>query len=1155
MATAPQINLRDGSGTTQSLVLTTNREALFLTGTVDTNTVDLQVSVNGGAFVSDSTLVQFDGQDFTVPNPSSYPDGLQLELGDNTILLRAIDIVGSVSATSSAEITRVLQIEGEETLIPTGIKVNRKRNSVDILAAVPTDLTFAGGTRVGDVELEFRGFNFYASTSEGGTTGYYRINENPVTDSTTVEENAADVATNSTEFDPDADYLRILVKTEDEYQQEVTTVLNTRVSIQGLGEVAAQSLRFSSTVEEFTRQEYAYFNHNRAGQTGQINTDLFVDVDDTDPLYYVVAGVYYDPSSGTEFESPYSQEVLGTPLILDTNIKDLPGRTQIQVVLDFISAIQRVNSDISLIPGSTTRDVEIDPFASEAERIWFLVDFVHRSQSFLTLLQIDDANGDGISDAVASSAYKQALKSALGLQSDTAVQQLVDAQFDKLAGNFNKTRLLGRPSVGQAVYYSNTKPTKDVSIASGSVVSTNSDTDNNLPAVRFIVGGTYTVALADIEAYYNYDTRRYEITADIVAETIGTNGNRSAGSIRNTLTPVEGFSVTNTEATVFGTDRESNSDLATRCELALVSVDTGTEGGYSSTAAEQVGIIKSKVVKSGDALMMRDYDDVREKHIGGKVDIWVQGLRERTVTEKFSFSFEVLNDIRCQIVDLTNLIFRVTDSRITVDTPIVEILDDSSLGLGVRNVTSGLDYDLTGVTIVDYNTFQLDTSISQPTTNIDDIITADIRYRSVNQFTFTYQPVRRVTSVVGEASGALNSSTGYDLYKTDDPLLDGESTIATDHLVINQVGGIPTGDTITVNDETHVLVGFEEPLLSIGVNLSTLRVFNADRTVEYDGPSATTPDYDVVEGTATTPPKIVRTTGSTIVSGETVSVDYVHDENFTVTYVINDLLQQLQRTINRRRHITADVLVKQAVLNSVDLETTAQLNPGAKKDKADPAIRSNVSLELNQRLIGQGAAQSDIINAIDSTTGVDFQVLPLAKMGYADGSRKLRESVSSASQRLSALDIGGQQVFILTNALRYPTTDGGGLETEHKGVFQDDIGLTLSESLSVVGQYADQAYIIGAAGAIISGYSDDATLISEGYTTSAAIEAERLARTANHVVLSLSGAGTPSDVPGNHAYTCSYIVRDDTGPHDMTAAAVEFLDLGDFTLTIREVTS
>jgi hypothetical protein len=55
--------------------------------------------------------------------------------------------------------------------------------------------------------------------------------------------------------------------------------------------------------------------------------------------------------------------------------------------------------------------------------------------------------------------------------------------------------------------------------------------------------------------------------------------------------------------------------------------------------------------------MMRDYDDVRKKHIGGKVDIWIQGLRERTVTEQFAFTFQIANDIRCQIIDLAALRF------------------------------------------------------------------------------------------------------------------------------------------------------------------------------------------------------------------------------------------------------------------------------------------------------------------------------------------------------------------------------------------------------------------------------------------------------------------------------------------------------------------
>jgi len=748
------------------------------------------------------------------------------------------------------------------------------------------------------------------------------------------------------------------------------------------------------------------------------------------------------------------------------------------------------------------------------------------------------------------------LKAALGLSTDAAVQQLIDIQFDKLAGNFQRTRLPGRPSVGQVVFYTEVRPTQDIPIASGTVVSTDSDSTNNLPSIRYLVGGTFILIASQADAFYNFSTRRFEITVDIVAETIGEDGNRPAGTIKNVSGSVGGLSVTNTESTVFGTDRESNADLAARAMLGFVSVDTGTEGGYTATAAGQVGIVKTRVVKSGDPLMMRDYDEVRKKHIGGKVDIWVQGLRERTVTERFAFTFDIARDIRCQIIDLPNLIFRVLDSRVTLNTPITEILNNPVQGLGVRNVTQGLDYNLAGVIILDYQTFKLNTAIAQPVTAVNDIITADYRFRSVNLFKFTLQPIRRVVSVVGEASGPLDNTLGFNRDKTDDGLVTGESTIANDYLVINQVGGIPTGATITVNDEHHVVVGFfEEPLGSIGINTATIRVFNQDRSIEYDGPGSITQDFDIVFGTATTPAKIVRTNPSTIVSGQTLSVDYDHDENFTVTYVINDLLQQLQQTVNSRRHITADVLVKQAILNSVELETTVQLTPGSAKDKVDPALRSSVSLELDQKLIGQGTAQSDLINSIDSTTGVDFSVVPLARMGYADGSRKLREGISSTNEHLESLDIGGNRVFILSNALHFPTTDGGGLATEHRGVFQNDEAMVLAASVDTVGQFQNQAYIIGEDGHVITGFSDDATLIAAGFTTAEAIEAERLRRTANHVLLSLSGAGVPPDDPTHHIYAVSYIVRNDVGPHDITAAQVEFLDLGNFTLTIRTSTT
>lgn len=1148
MVAAPQFTTRDGTSTTSSLVLTTNRENIIFQGTVEPNSVDIQVSVNGAAFVSDPTLVTLDGVDFTIPNLSSFPDGLQLAFGNNVIAVRVIDIVGSVSPPATAAVTRVTVIAQAEDNIPTGVRVRRKRDTIDIQAARPAGVVI-GGVDVQD--LDFRGFNFHASTTPGGTSGYFRINEVPITETSTVfEEDTLDIDDRTIVTSNDGPFLRQRTTFEDIFGNELSLVVDTQTDVLDAGD----QLKLTQTLVSRTLTEFIFFNHDRDGGAGIINSDQFVEVEDADPLYYVVSAVYYDPTSGEEFETPFSQEVLGAPLIIDTRIRDLPGRTQLQVVVDFVDAIQRVNEEIALIPGSTTRDVSIDPFSSEAERLWFIVDFVHRSQSFLTLLQVDDANGDGVSDEVFSSAYKQALKAALGFQTDLAVQTLIDTQFDKLAGNLQMSRLPGRPSVGQAVFYSTSKPSQDVNIASGTVVSTDADTDNGLPAVRFNVGGTFLMPAADADAFFNFKTQRYEVIADIVADTIGTDGNRPAGQIKNISGSVSGFQVTNTEATVFGTLRESNNALATRAELAFVSVDAGTEGGYAKSAAGLVGIVKTKIVKSGDALMMRDYDDVRAKHIGGKVDIWIQGLRERTVSERFAFTFEIARDIRCQIVDLTNLIFRVLDDRVTVNTPIDEILNDASKGLGVRNGTAGKDYDLTGVTIIDFETFQVDASIQTFTTFIDDLILADYRFRSLNQFTFTFQPVRRVISVSGESAGALDSSQGFDLFKTDDPLLTGESTIAQDFLRINQVSGVPTGATIQVSDESHVMIGFFlERLQNIGINTTTIRVFSSDRVTEYDGPDTASPDFEIAEGTATTPATIVRSAASTIVSGQTVVVDYEHDENFTVTYVINDLLQQLQQTIAAQRHVTADVLVKQAIANSVEIDTTVQLKRGATKDKTDPAVRSSVSTELNQKLIGEGSAQSDMINAIDSTTGVDFQVLPLARMGHEDGSRKLREGVSSASLRLPTLDIGGNRIFILTGGLQSPTTDGGGLETEHKGVFQDDVAMALSSTLTNVSLLSNQAYIIGAEGAVISGYSDDATIIAEtGITDPSDIVDERLARTANHVVISLSGADDPQDEPDNHVYAASYVVRNDNGPHDITASQVEFIDLGAFVLTFRE---
>jgi hypothetical protein len=1129
------------------LVFTTNQPAVVLTGVVAVNTAAVQVSINDGAYVTDPTLGVLNLQSFTLPSPVAYPGGLPLTDGINTIRVRVIDILGAVSAPATATLTRVRSLDGGLGVeIPSGIRLRRRRGAVDLLTAKPQVLRDVLGTPM-QVAV-FRGFNLYASSTPAGQTGYYKINAALVTTSSTVfeEDVIGQIPEEVSWGDGKNKNLRLVVTEEDEFGTELTRRLDTVVDVSQFFE----RVRFSASIDNYQIREFVPFRHIRGGGPNIINEDQFGTVDDSSPLYYVVTGVYYDPTLGQEVETPYSQEVVGQPLVLDTTIRDLPGRTFLQIVIDYITAVQRVNQTVALIPGSTTRDT-LDPFASEAERLWFLMDFVHRSQSFLTLLAVDDANGDGVSDPVVSSAYKTALRAALGYTSDQATQSLIDQQFDKLAGNVQHPRLPGRAAVGQVVVYTPTKPTKDIVVPAGSFVTADADPANGQGSVRFRIGGSYVLPAAQAEAFYNYDTKRYEIIADVVCETIGETGNRPADSIHG-ISGVSGVFVTNTEATIFGTNIETNAELAARSILAFTSVDTGTEGGYASTVAAQAGILKAKIVKSGDPLMMRDYDDVRGKHIGGKVDIFVQGLRERQVTEVFAFAFEIARDIPCQVVDLGTLTFRVLDSRVTAETPLLEILNNPGQGLGVRNASKGLDYDLTNVQILDYQTFRLDASIPQPVTALDDVVLADYRFRSVDKFYPTLQPVRRVVSVVGEVSGPLAAGGNYKLYKTDDPLITGESTIARYYVSIVQSGGNPSGNQIQVNHEAHVLIGFiQEPLDSVGINSKTIRVFNADRSIEFNGPEDASPDFDIVAGTPTTPIKIVRTAPSAIASGQAVSVDYTKDENFTLTYVINDLLQEVQQVIEKQRHVTADVLVKQAINNPIDIETTIQLLSGATKDRTDPLVRSNVSIELNEKLIGQGIAQSDVINAVDSTSGVDYEIVPLARMAYADGGRRIREMVLSTSVHVSSLDIGGQRAFLLSNPLTSPTTDGGGLDTEHKGVFQDDVALTLSPTLAAVAQAPRQAFIIGSGGAVIVGYSDDATLTALGFATAADRQAERLRRTANHVVVSLVATSIPPDEPGLHVYTVSYVVRGDKGPRDIAAADVEYVELGSLVITYR----
>lgn len=1152
MTTAPRIDYFDGDGDTDSLYVTTNISSVVLTGIVGQNVVDVQINVNGAGWVSDPSLVDLSLPRFTVPNLAAFPAGLSLERGQNVVQLRAVDLSGSVSPPSSATLDVVSQSDLQTVLAPpTGVLLQRNAKSVQVQWSnlSPDEPT---------------GYNVYASTGPGGSgSGYLRVNAEtiPYGSPTSVEELAFDLFASSTTFDnPDSsdpfltaatnfDTVDLLISSDlvaSATGQVVVPVARTRAP---LG--SDPKYRLNVSVQSVRQTSFFSFVHDRNDgiTNGILNNDVFSVVDPEDPLYYVTTAVYFDKATGQLQESRYSAEIPGAPLPLDTTVRGIRIREQSVVVRDYIMEVNEAEPALALIPASTVREVHIEPFGNEIQKAYFLMDFVHRGKSFAAMLQVDDPNMTGTSVPVSDSGYKQNLKSALALSSDAAVQSLIDGSFDSLSANFGVPRLGRRPAQVFQTFFTTSFPTRDLTVAQGAIVSSS----KNSSAPRFVTSGSVTVLASNAQAYYNPNTRRYEVKIQMVAETPGSLGNVPAGELDTVVSGADGLQTVNETAADFGRDRQSNLELSEVASRKLYSLDAGTEGGYEMTAVGTPGLLEVRIVKSGDPDMMRDYDPVRMKHIGGKVDAWVKGTIERTVTETFAFQFSVAKNVRFDVVDAVNLVFRARDSRLSESNPIDEMLYNPSQGLGLRNHsnTPVTEYDLTGVELVDYRTIRLNTSIPQPPTLLDDFVEGDYRYRSNNRFTATVQPVMRVTSVVGEVSGALDPDDGYELYKVQDPLLDGESTIATDYVEITRVDGVPSGNSVPVNGEAHVLIGqFEEPLDSVGVNTFTLRVYSEDRSVEFRGPGLPDPDYLVVAGSQTTPLKIVRSTLSNIQSGTTVSVDYEHDENFAVTYVVNDVLQQLQQRYNKMRHVTADVLAKQSVENRMSVEATIQLAPNADQASTDSQVRTNVTVLTDSKGVGGSVRQSDAVSVMDRPGGVDFIVQPFTRFTLADGAVRVRDGVLSDYVVLPSLSQFSNQVFLLTQALPFDTSDGGGGPTVHHGVYKDELIMAQATSLEDVGTSVNRAWIIGRQGAVIPGYSDDATLLPV-YLTAAAVVEARTRLTANRVVVSLNAGLVPPDVPADHSFSATYVVQGDRGVKDLETSQVEYLTPGDLVLTYR----
>jgi len=1081
-----------------SVVYSTLREEVVLRGNISDYT-EITILFNGTSYTS----VGVDADIEIIGTTWIFPSmgGIDISQGSNSFEITA----SGAGLTDKTIRLDVVSPENEQVTppsAPTNIRIGRSQNAVDIsFDHTDNDVTY---------------YNIYGSTSSGGgLNGYYLINAIPLDPVSygVRTERITELGGLTADLSPSvADPLFVEVQA---LQNSSSAVLSTA----SLGDVeipeTTTRIRVSAVVSAMSLSVEMKFRHSRTAtpnsQPPTYQVGEFSTLPATSPIYYVVTAVKV--VDDLEIESVYSIEVSGQPIDIQTTTLSLPNVSDSDLTTSLIQTIYAADEDAAVQAGSAIRDLMIDPMVSELSRNRFVLDFSYRATSFLSLLNIDDPLNTGASISVSNSSYKLALKDALFLQTDVQTQNIIDGAFERLASNFGLSRRLGVRARGEVIFYLSNKPTFTLSVPLGTVLT------GGGVSFKTIQSGGFSAENA--VSLYNPVRKRYELTLQIEAIEEGLRGNLTSGQI--TQGAPAGLRVINTAATFGGQDIESNSDLTARSLGYLSSVDVGTRNGYLRVARETSGVVSVLVIDADSPYMVRD------DGLGGKVDVWIRGESVASVTDTYAPTYKTKRGARfLPLVSEGSYLFKLADAS---SPSLFAMIDREDLGLGLKNATSGEFFDLTDAVITNGTTIQLEVSITQPTYAFGDIILGDYRSEISSDIHLDRQPVREVVSVTKPDGSNLE----FDFFKSEDPLMLGQSTRASDYIRVQNDG---LEKIIDVTQEAHTLIGFyPDRLANLGVDVNSIVVTNTSGVV-FDSPldpSVTSPDYEIIsEGDVVS---IRRTSAAGgITDGEVVLVTYQHLENITVTYKTNIVLSNLQVELEANKHLGADVLAKEVSPVYVDIKAVVVLERGSNINTVDSLIRNNLSNLILGQVLGGSLRVSDIIREIDGTTGVAYVIMPLTQLALQAGGSILREPVVVGSLRnITQLNNSTHQVWILDTGLSNNASVEGGVNARVFLDGQEIHLLGISQRSFKANWIKTSATIMGVEGLSV-------------YDTGLGVYVD-VPNTQHKVGLCLP----IGDHPSNHTISVNYTTGDSTGVvRDVVINEFSYLQVGDVSFTYEE---
>lgn len=1088
----------DGVKTSDSaVVFSTLNDEVVLRGNIEGYSL-IEITFNGTLFTSEGV----DADISIVAGGWVFPSsgGIDISQGSNSFEIVASDPEAG-SKTIQLDIVSPENSSVAPPDPPSNLRVNRLKNAVEI--------TFD------HTDTSVKYYNIYgATTSGGGRNGYYLINAiplDPLTYGTRTEVSTqlGELSLDITPENADPLYVEIQAVQKDNNTDLTTSSLGEQLIPEG-----TTRIRVASVVSAMNLEVSVKFKHMRNGtptsQPPTYQIGEFSVLPATSPIYYVVTAVKV--VEDTEIESTYSVEAAGQPIDVQATSLSLPNVSDNDLTTSLISSIYAADPDASVQAGSAIRDLMVDPMVSELSRVRFAIDFSYRATNFLSLLNIDDPLNTGASIPVSSSSYKKALKDAFFLQTDAQVQNLIDGAFERLASNFGLSRKLGVKARGEVVFYTTSKPSYSLNVPLGTVLTGG--------GVSFKTISSGSIGSENAASLWNPVKKRYALTLQIEAIDAGSLGNVTSGQI--TQGSPAGLRVINEAPTFGGQDVESNSNLASRSLAYLSSVDVGTRSGYARVARETQGVISSVIIDSDSPYMVRD------EGAGGKVDIWVRGETIASVTDVYAPSYKAKKGARfLPIISEGAYAFKLADNSAP---SIYEIINREDLGYGLKNATSGEFFDVTNATITNGNLITLDTSLSQPSYTFGDVILGDYRSEVSNVIKLARQPVREVVSVKKSDGTALS----FEFFKAEDPLRYGQSTRASDYVVVQNDG---VEKILSVTDETHTMIGFYGDRLGyLGVDVNTIVVTNSNGVV-FDSPldpNVSDPHYEIVlEDTGEVSIKRTSATGG-IADGELVLVSYSYLENLTITYKTNLVLSNLQVELEANKHLGADVLAKEVSPVYVNIKAVVVIDKGASVNTVDSLIRNNLSNLLLGQVVGGSLRVSDVVREIDGTDGVSYVVMPITQLALQEGASILREEINLGSPRLvTELQNSSHQVWVLDSSLGHVSASAGGTTAR---VFLDggEIPvLSVSQRALKSNWNKISASIMGLEGlSVLSGLS---------YVD--------IANSTNKVVLCLPYG----DHPSNHKLSINYTTGDGVGVvGDIVVNDFSYLQVGDVSFTYEE---